>query len=121
VFGGLGIDGVLEGLWVEVQWGAGWLRGGVLAEELPFLFGAIALVLVAELWDVLSLWFTIPVVYPVAWTMLLLWPERWDDSMVWTMCLSMLAPMIHLCLLLRHIYGPHSTWYLNTCTELSLG
>jgi hypothetical protein len=38
--GGLGIDGVLEALRVEVQWGAGWSRGGILAEGLPFLFGA---------------------------------------------------------------------------------
>jgi hypothetical protein len=39
----LGIDGVLEGLRAEVQWGAGWSRGGVLAQEVPFLFGALAL------------------------------------------------------------------------------
>jgi hypothetical protein len=26
--------------------------------------------------------------------------EHWEDSMVWTMCLSLLVSMIHLCLLL---------------------
>jgi hypothetical protein len=57
-------------------------------------------VLVAKLWNVLAMWFMIPTVSLLAWTMLLLWPERWDDSMVWTMCLSMLVSMIHLCLLL---------------------
>jgi hypothetical protein len=36
-------------------------------------------------------------------TMLLLWPERWDDSMVWTMCLSMLVSMIHLWATIRGI------------------
>jgi hypothetical protein len=34
------------------------------------------------------------------------WPERWDDSMVWTMCLSMLVFMGNLCLLLWHSCGP---------------
>jgi hypothetical protein len=42
--GGLGIDGVLEGLRAEVQWGAGWSWGRILDPGLlfgaPFLFGA---------------------------------------------------------------------------------
>jgi hypothetical protein len=42
----LSIDGVLEGLRFEVQWGAGWSRGGVLAERLPFLIVAFAVMLV---------------------------------------------------------------------------
>jgi hypothetical protein len=25
------------------------------------------------------MWFLIPMAFPMAWTMLLLWPERWDD------------------------------------------
>jgi hypothetical protein len=68
--------------------------------------------LVAELWNVLSMWFMIPMVSLMAWTMLLLWPKRWDGSMVWNMCLSMLVSMMHLrlllnqCLLPGHIYGP---------------
>jgi hypothetical protein len=78
------------------QWGAGWSRGGALAEGLPFLFGAVALALAAELWNELTMWFMIPMVLPMAWTTLLLWPERWDDSMVWTMCLSLLASLTHL-------------------------
>jgi hypothetical protein len=41
-------------------------RGGVLAEGLLSLFGASALVLVAELWNVLSMWFLIPMVFPMA-------------------------------------------------------
>jgi hypothetical protein len=53
--GGLGLDGGLEALRVEVQWGGGGSRGGVLAEGHPFLFGALALALVAELWNVLSM------------------------------------------------------------------
>jgi hypothetical protein len=34
------------------------------------------------LWIVLSMWFMIPMVFTMAWTMLLLWPKRCDDSMV---------------------------------------
>jgi hypothetical protein len=33
----------------------------------------------------------------MAWTMLLLWPGSWNDSMVWTICLSMLDSMMHIC------------------------
>jgi hypothetical protein len=40
---------------VGVQWGAGWSRGGVLAKGLRLLFCALALALVAELWNVLSM------------------------------------------------------------------
>jgi hypothetical protein len=58
---------------VHVMWGS--------ALGLPFLFGALALALVAELWIMLSIWFMIPVVFFLAWTMLLLWPERWDNTM----------------------------------------
>jgi hypothetical protein len=61
-------------------------------------------VLVAELWNVLSMWFMIPVANPMAWTMLLLWLERWDDSMVGTMRLSVLVSIIHL-------YLPYMTYY----------
>jgi hypothetical protein len=52
-------------------------------------------------------------------SMLLLWPDRWDASMVWTMCLSMLVSMIHQCLLFDTSMG-HYTWHLATCNELSL-
>jgi hypothetical protein len=41
-----------------------------LAEGLRFLFGALALALVAELQNVLTYGFMIPVVSPMAWTML---------------------------------------------------
>jgi uncharacterized membrane protein YoaK (UPF0700 family) len=44
----------------------------VLAEGLPFLFGAIVLALVVELCNELSMWFMIPMVFTLAWTMLLL-------------------------------------------------
>jgi hypothetical protein len=57
----------------------------------------------AELWNGFSMWFMIPMVFPMAWTMLLLWPERCDDSMVWTMCLSMLVSMTHLWATIRGI------------------
>jgi hypothetical protein len=75
----LGIDGVLDALRVEVHWGAGWSRSGVLAEGLPFLFSALALALVAELWNELYTWFMVPTVFTMAWTMLLPWPERYDS------------------------------------------
>jgi hypothetical protein len=42
----------------------------------------------------------------ITWTMLLLWPGHCDASIVWTMCLSMLVSMVHLWMLLRHIYRP---------------
>jgi hypothetical protein len=72
------------------------VAGGLLAEGLPFLLSALALVLVTELLIVHSMCLMIPMVFPMAWTMLLLWPERWVDSMVWSMCLSMLVSIIHL-------------------------
>jgi hypothetical protein len=39
-----------------------------------------------------------PYVISMACTVLLLWPGRRDASMVWTVCLSMLVSMIHICL-----------------------
>jgi hypothetical protein len=54
-----------------------------------------------ELWIVISMWRVISLVFPMVWTMLHLQAERCDDSMVWTMCLSMLVSMVHLCLLGR--------------------
>jgi hypothetical protein len=53
----------------------------------------------AEAWNVLSMWLMIPIVLLLPRTMLLLLHERCDGCMVWTMCLSMLVFMIHLCLL----------------------
>jgi hypothetical protein len=47
---------------------------------------------------VLSLWFMIPMVFPMAWNMLLLWPECWDDSMVWTLCCPLSAVFVYACL-----------------------
>jgi hypothetical protein len=43
---------------------------------------------------------------PLNMAMLLLWLGHCDASMVWTKCLSMLVSMVHLCLLLCHIYRP---------------
>jgi hypothetical protein len=55
--------------------------------------------------------------------MLLLWPERYDDSMVWTLCVFMIVFMVHLCLLETSCFYDtsmgHYTWYLVTCHELS--
>jgi hypothetical protein len=61
---------------------------------LPFLFGALALALVAVFSRVVDCGFQLvldPYDFPMDLTMLLLWSRRCDASMVQTMCLSVLV------------------------------
>jgi hypothetical protein len=75
---------------------------------------------VAELWIVLFMCFMIRMILPMALTMLLLLPERWDDSMILTasvyVCFynsSMVASMTHLWATIRGISLPETKYHLK--------